>query len=335
MTEKEALSIYGRAIKYEIRMVDIYDLHFYEKNPRVATIASEYRGHVTDEIIDKALWERPDTHKWKRRIEKDGGLIHPLIVYEDKVLEGNTRLCCYRHLYEELKDENWRQVRCQVIIDPLSRDDIYRLLATEHIEGKTPWDAYDKANWFREMKEEDGMTLEQISELAGESTASIWTKIKAYNLMVANRVIEKEKYSHFEQLILSPDIRAIKKQDPKIDEKVVSLIKNGAIRKATDVRYVGTIWKHKGARDRLFKHKEDAEQIYIDVKAKAPMTDSPLMQDVEDLIKRIRSITREQRDSIVGNNRDCSKIHQLARELISFCEEMGIKVYVPKKIRKG
>lgn len=334
MPSKATLSISGKEVNYEYRLIDISELHFFEDNPRVATIVSEHLGNVTDEIIDDALWQRNETRKWFRQIQKDGGLIHPLIVYKNKVLEGNTRLCCYRHLYQESMDPVWRQVKCNIILDELSKDQIYKLLCTEHIQGKIDWDAYDKANMFRKMKEDENMTLDKISELTGDSTANILYKIRAYRLMVENGVIDKEKYSHFEQLVLNGDIREIKNQsDPHIEDKVIRAIKSGKIRTAPDVRLVGPIWKHKGARNRFLSGKEDVQQIYHDLKAKAPMTDTPLMNGIEDVIKRVRKLTREQREAIVKSSRDRSKVEQLAKELVQLCAEMGIKIHIPKRIK--
>lgn len=336
MAEKQALSISGKDLSYVYKLVNIYDLHFFEDNPRVATIVSEHQGRVTDEIIDRALWQRPETHKWYRRIQKDGGLIHPLIVYDGKVLEGNTRLCCYRHLFEETKDPMWTQARCNVITDSLTKSEIYRLLCTEHIEGKIDWNAYDKANMYRKMKDDDDMTLEQISELSGESSATVGNKIRAYKLMVENGVIDKEKYSHFEQLVLNGEIRAIKKDlDPDIEDKVIKGIKNGTIRTAPDVRLIPSIYKHKEARKRFMMYDEDVQDIYHDLKAKAPMTDSPLMCGIEDVIRRVRALTREQRDAISSNGRDRSKVEQLTKEMIGLCNEMEIRVHMPKKPRSG
>lgn len=334
-TDTVALSIRGREINYEYQTLNINDVQFYRKNPRVATILAEDTGEITDEVIDGKLWERNETHKLYRRIEKDGGLIHPILVYHNKVLEGNTRLCCYRHLYSTTNDDRWRYIKCHIILEELTQDEIYRLLCTEHIEGKIEWGAYEKANLFCKMKEEEDMTLEQISEIVNESTTSINNKIRAYRMMVEHSVIDKSKYSHFEQLVLSGPIREIKKaQDKDIEEKVIDLIKEGKINKATDIRKIGDIYKHRKARKRLFDQKEELDQVYIDLKAKAPMTDSSFMKDIEGLVKKVRKLSREDREGLKQNKRDSSKIEQLAKELVRLCKELNIKIHIPKKMRK-
>lgn len=334
-TDKVTLSIRGREINYEYRVLDISEIQFYRKNPRIATILAEHPSEITDEVIHEILWDRNETHRLYGQIEKDGGLIHPILVYRNEVLEGNTRLCCYRHLYSTTKDEKWRYIKSHVILDELTQDDIYRLLCTEHIEGKIEWAAYEKANLYCKMKDEEGKTLEQIHDVVGESASTVGYKIKAYKLMVENGVVDRNKYSHFEQLVRNPEIQGIKKKrEPKIEQNIIELIKEGKIPKATDVRFVPDIYKHKKARKRLFGQKEGIEQVYHDLKAKAPMTDSPFMKDVEGLVKKVKQLRREEREGLEQSKRDCAKIEQLVKELIKLCRELNIKIHVPKSMRK-
>lgn len=333
-TDEVILSIRGKEIRYEYRLVDISDIRFHRNNPRIASILAGHEGVLEDSDIDRVLWERDETHKLKRAIEKDGGLIHPILVYKKEVLEGNTRLCCYRHLYNETKDKKWFKIKCHVILDPLTQNDIYRLLCTEHIEGKNPWEPYEKANLYRKMKVEEGMTLDQISELVGESTATIGYRIRAFELMVKNSVDDKSRYSHFEQLVRNRGIQEISQHDHDIEKKVVDLIVSGRVGQATDIRRIPDIHKHKEARKRLFGGKENLEQIYVDLKAKAPMTDSALMKQVEELIKRVQSLERGERDAIRVSDRDRRKVEQLTKELIDLCRELEIKFHIPKNMRK-
>ncbi len=321
--------INGQAIDYQIVEKDIDEVQFYPDNPRIATIVDSL-SEVSEDTIDAAIWALPQTHELKRAIEIDGGLIHPIIVYDNKVLEGNTRLCCYRHLFKEHKSEQWRKILCQIITQPLSQDNIYRLLCSEHIAGKIEWTAYEKAHFFFKMQQE-GKSLEDIAKIAKESVPSITNKIRAYKLMVKHGIVEKDKYSYFEQIILSKPIREIAKKEPEIENKVIEKVKNGTIQKAETIRKVGDIWKHKDARKAAFSRNEVLEDVYIDLKANAPMTDSPLMKDAEDLLNRLKNLSREDREAINKNSRDRQKIEYLTKELVKLCKEMDIKLHVPKK----
>jgi len=332
--DKVALSIQGKEINYKFELIDINDLRFYRKNPRIATIIAENPEEITDESIDQILWNKNETHKLYRQIEKDGGLIHPVVVYKGEILEGNTRLCCFRHLFNETRDDKWKRIKCHVILDTLSQDQIYRLLCTEHIEGKIAWEAYEKANLYCKMKHEEGMSLERISEVAGESAPTINYRIKAYKLMIKNKIVDKGKYSHFEQLVRLQDFQEIKKRDPEVEEKVIELIKEEKIPTAQEVRLIPDIYKHKEARKRLFQRKESITQIYHDLKAVAPMTDSPFMKNVEELVKSVKKLKREERAGLEESKRDCAKIEELTKELIKLCKEINIDIHIPKKMQK-
>lgn len=325
------ISIGGHSIIYEIQQKDIDELESYQKNPRIATIVDSLEK-VTEKAIDDALWQLSKTHELKRTIEQDGGLIHPIIVYENKVLEGNTRLCCYRHLFDDLKDNKWRKIPCQIITEQLTQDDIYRLLCTEHIDGKIEWDAWEKAHFFSKLQEE-GKSPEEIAKITKESPSSINNKIKAYKLMIQSGVHDKEKYSYFEQIVISKPIREISKIEPKIESLVIKKVKDGTIRRAETIRRVGDIWKHKDARKEAFgAENKILEDVQHELKAKAPMTDSPLMKDTEDLLRRVKALTREEREAIKKDKRDRSKIEYLTKELVQLCNEMDIKLHIPKKI---
>ncbi len=321
------VSINGQAIAYQIVEKDINEIKFYANNPRIATIV-ESLPDVTEDAIDTAIWALPQTHDLKRAIEIDGGLIHPIIVYNNNVLEGNTRLCCYRHLFKQYNSDKWRKILCQVITQPLSQDNIYRLLCSEHIVGKIEWTAYEKAHFFFKMQQE-GKSLEDIAKIAKESLPSITNKIKAYKLMIKHGIIEKDKYSYFEQIVLSKPLREIAKKEPEIENKVIEKVKNGTIQKAETIRKVGDIWKHKDARNAAFSRNEVLEDVYINLKANAPMTDSPLMKDTEDLLNRLRNLSREDREAINQNARDRQKIQSLTKELVRLCREMGIRLHIP------
>lgn len=328
--QESKLCINGNSIAYAIEEKDIYQVGFYPNNPRIATIVDALEEKTNDNI-DAALWQLDQTHKLFRTIQQDGGLIHPIIVYEDRVLEGNTRLCCYRHLYEQEKNDKWKKIPCQVITQSLAQDNIYRLLCSEHIEGKTEWDAWEKAHFFSKMQEE-GKKLEEIKKITKASVPTILYYIDAYRLMIKNGVYDKEKYSYFEQIVRSKDIKEIEKTDPQITNKLVVKIKNGTIERADSIRSVGIVWKHKDARKIAFSPDSNFEETLNEVKVNAPMTASVFMKETEDLLRRIEKLERIERDALKENNTDKSKIKSLTKELVKLCNELDIKIHIPQNI---
>jgi len=50
-TDKVTLSIRGKEINYEYRVLNTDEVRFYRKNPRIATILDEHSGEITEEYI--------------------------------------------------------------------------------------------------------------------------------------------------------------------------------------------------------------------------------------------------------------------------------------------
>src|SRR5450830_628533 len=91
--------------------IDIFELQYWKENPRVnAIIKQKYKGNnISEEEIEKELWEKESVKELYKEIERHGGLIDEILVKGNIVLEGNSRLCAYRHLHlnaEKKKNAN-------------------------------------------------------------------------------------------------------------------------------------------------------------------------------------------------------------------------------------
>jgi len=321
------LFIRGKAINFEEDLLDINEVCFYENNPRIASIISTIpKDELTNDLIDEKLWENNNTHKLKRQIEVDGGLIHPIIVYDGKVLEGNTRLCCYKHLLDETKNEKWNYIRAHVIKDKLLQDDIYRLLCSEHIDGKIEWDPYEKANLFNKMYSEESKSIEDISKLTNESKNSINQMVKAYEIMVNGGELNKRKFSYYLELVKSNGIRKYKKKDPEIEKKVITLIKEDKFEDAKDIRRVTDILEDKKSTKRLLENKENFDRVYIDLKSKKPLIGTTLYSDLEHFYNKIANMKRVEREKLKNDQKICLKMKKLTKELIKLCQELEINI---------
>lgn len=328
----EIIAIGGRRIECLYKDIDIYDLRFYRHNPRISSILAERKGAINDETIDAILWERNSTHKLYRNIEKSGGLQNPITVYKNDVLEGNTRLCCYRHLKEADRGNKWERIPAREIVTEITRDEIYRFLCVEHVEGKIDWGAFEKGNLYYSMNVEEGMTYDQISELVGLASLTVGNKVRAYKLMLQYSCKDDTKYSHFEQLVINGEIKKIvREKDPDIEEKIVELIINEEIPVAQDIRKIPDIYKDKRARKRLFEQHEDFNEIYWDLKARKP--DTPFMRRVEELLEKLNELPREDRDELCkpSSSTQRTKIKRLTKGMINLCNEIDIDIRMPRK----
>jgi hypothetical protein len=327
MKDTQFISIARQKIPFSYEMRDIFELKFYPENPRIASIIAKRGEKVDDDFIHRNLWDRNTTHRLKRNIEDHGGLQHPVIVYDDYVIEGNTRLCCFRHLWEETKDEKWRKINCQILLEALTKKQVNLLLGNEHIVGKIDWDTYEKGCWLTRMYKQDGYSYDDIKEITRLSIPLIKTHIDAYKTMVKENIFDTRKFSHFVQLFSNSEIKKIKKQkDPTIVEKVVTAIKNDQFKDARDIRKVPAICKDKKSKKRFFDQGEDCEQVYIDLKAKAPTIDSVFSRSVEDLTARLCNLTVKERAEVAASKRELDKIKRLAREVLKLCKELKVNV---------
>lgn len=304
-------------VSYENR--DIFELRFYPENPRIASIISKHRDKVNDDFIDKELWDRNETHQLKGRIERHDGLIHPVIVHGNYVIEGNTRLCAYRHLYKQAEEEGkdsakWRHISCQVLLTTLKKKQIYELLGDEHIIGKIDWNTYEKGCWMTKMLEEEKFSHEDIKGITSLSIQTIKYHIEAYKMMITEKVEDTKKFSHFLQLVSNAEIRATKKRDPQLIDKCVEAIKDGQFKDAKDLRKVPKICKDKNAKKRLFEYGESCDEVYHSLKAMHPMIGSTFVRMAEDVCKKMLNLKRKEREEIAEDHKARNIVKKLAKE---------------------
>lgn len=317
-------------VTYELR--DIFKLHFYKENPRIASIIVKHDAPLDDDFIEKQLWERNETHALKRRIEKHNGLIHPVIIYKDYVIEGNTRLCAYRRLYKQAVDESrdpshWSKISCQVLQRELDKKRIYELLGDEHILGKIDWNTYEKGCWMTRMMEVDDLDSDEIANIIGLSVSTVRNHITAYMLMVEKEVEEPKKFSHFLQLVGNAEIKKIEKHhDDSIIDKCVDAIKEGQFRDAKDLRKIPKIYKDRTARKRFFEYGEDCDDVYTQLKADHPSVGSTFINTANDVCERMRKLKRKEREDLSSDAKARYRIEKLAKDSNKLNDEIK-KIY--------
>lgn len=333
--EENFITISGVKLPCKYQKIDIHELEFFEENPRIASIIEKNKERVTQKFIDEKLWDSDNTHTLKRRIEEDGGLIHPVIVHDNKVIEGNTRLCAFRHLYEETKDDKWRHIDCQILLTEIDKKQLYRLLCNEHIVGKIAWDTYEKGNMLTRMLEQENMTYEDISGISKLSVPKVKEHIAAYKLMTKENDTNTKRFSHYVQLVNNAEVRQISKnKDPDIYKKIVTAIKNDQFADAKNLRHIQEIYQNKKSKRRFFDDGDEFTEVYDDLKANKIILSSSFLQHVEDLEERMRKLTRDEREEIKKSNEGKMKIEKLFKDLINLCAELEIEVHIPNRFIK-
>lgn len=125
----------------------------------------------------------------KRSIKTSKGIIQPVILKaldDDRYIciEGNTRVAIYRQLRAEEKasgksGENWNDIPA-IVSDQMDEEEAHKIRLQVHLVGNRPWDAYSKAKYLHELKEDFKMPMAELVDFCGGSRADVQQSIDAY-----------------------------------------------------------------------------------------------------------------------------------------------------------
>lgn len=330
MTEENFFSVGGENIQFEIKLLNILDLKYYPQNPRISSILERFEGKATQEDIEREMWDKLEyiTHDLYIDIKESGGLQDEIIVHDDEVLEGNSRLCAYRHLYKNDPDkEKWKYIRAKVIKTPLTHKLLNTLLCQQHIKGKKDWDAYEKAAYMARMNEDDQMEPEDIAKLTNFSVNEVKNHIKAYKLMKSEGVTDLKEFStYLEKVKLEPHLGSIRKVEPDIDSTIIKWIKEKKIPEARDIRKLPLIIKDKKARTVFEKKDGDFDEAFVIAKKRNPSIEDTFYRKIDETIDLLRKAKpEERREEIEIDKRKKAKIKNLSKEVKKFCRNLGLE----------
>lgn len=240
-----SLTIGRREFEYEIEMVNIVDLKFYAKNPRVYSALNIDEDEDPDqETIFNYMKADDHVKELKQSIENNGGVLVPLIVYNSIVFEGNSRLAACKIL-NGVNPSKWGQVKCQVIKADIDEDAIFVLLGTYHINGRKDWQPMEQAGYLYRRTKESKKNIEAIARELSMKPSEAKTLLSVYEMMKNNNEPDASKWSYyFEMYRFKKHIDKFEeKHDINLQERLLDNIKAGEIENAQDLRSIGKIVK--------------------------------------------------------------------------------------------
>jgi hypothetical protein len=240
----DTVVIGGKEVKVESGKLDIFELKYYGDNPRINSLVSKLPQPASQTSIEKEIWDLDSVHELFGQIKNNGGLIEPVLVKGNEVIEGNCRLCCYRQLYEKASDGDkgkWREIPVKILPQDLTEKEVFILLGTIHVNAKTPWDPFEKASYIYRMGDKLKEDLEQIANLLGMEKGEAWRAGKVYEFMIRNEMKDTKKYSYVDEYIKSPDLRRMTKDDPTFEASIVDWINTESIPDAQSMRQLSAI----------------------------------------------------------------------------------------------
>lgn len=228
------------AIETDLNVVDLF---YYPENPRInSIIESEFGENPTQEQIERKMQSLDHVKELKNSIRVNGGLIEPIFVKDNVVLEGNSRLAAYRLLLHE-DPIQWATIRAVVLPTYVTADQIFSLLGTMHIIGKTPWSPFEQAAYLQKRITTSRKKIDAIADELGLTRAAAHKYIATYELMVHNDDLVREKWSYYHELVKNGAIHKADENYPQLEikETILERIKDDKFSDAREIRKVGKI----------------------------------------------------------------------------------------------
>lgn len=345
MADKNSITIDGEIIPCSIEVRDIFELQYYKENPRIHFIISSLGENVTQEDIEKEMWGVDSTKKLFRDIKRNDGLLEEIIVKDNLVIEGNTRLCAYRKLFAEAQRNNdsdglqkWKKIRAKILPAHVTQTHLFSLLGTLHVRGKTEWRPFEQAGYVYRMSKQLDKTPSEISSLIGIGETEVKRQIKIYEIM-QNRLLDEdsspealEKYSYFDEYFKSREMQKLHAENPELIDNFCTWVKEERIYKAhQQVKDLAHILQHKKARKIFIE--EDTENAFDMAKEKLledkPAKGDPFYNQLEKTRQAIRKVALHQiKKEIDEMPKKGDIIQKLHKELTRFCHNLGMSTKV-------
>lgn len=331
---KNEIVVIGQKIQTKIEEIDIFKINYWKENPRVnAIINQKYKDrNVSDEDIEKELWEKDSVKDLYKEIERHGGLIDEILVKGNIVLEGNSRLCAYRHLYkraEQKNDENemlkWSYIRARIIPSDTSNEVVFSVLGTWHIKGKTQWDTYEKAAYFKRMNIDYDYSLKYIADSISQTEKFVKDHIEAHDLMVENDVYALDKFSYFYELVKNKKIKELTSKEPSVIPNTIQAIKEGRFKRGEEIRDLHKVLKDKKAKKEFFDEKVEFHDALEITKYRHPEHADSFYNNIKKVTEILQSCPVKIIEEIKADGNKKYILEKLYREVNSFCKKVGIK----------
>jgi len=327
----KTITLGGREVETIEKELPLDQIRLDPENPRAGYFKDNQQGNdFTQEELEFFLTQTNDReyNQLKNSIEYNHGITNPIWVFEKKdgkylVVDGNTRLLIYHDLRKKYpKDDRYKTIKCIIVPSRHVGDegeDFVRILF--HLRTSNDWDTYAKAKYLYYLYDKIGKTYEDLERLTKMSQSQIEQFIKAYKAMqeqflpgYQGQENMTNKFSYFVEYFKN-----------KVDILLQSIglglkdfckwIYNEELTRAQDVRKIPKIFKNEEAKKALIEKGYSAafEQLII----YKPGLSSKLFDAVEDVIGRLRNLTRDEITDIakeVENEEKRKLLHELSEE---------------------
>ncbi|MCL2658973.1 MAG: ParB N-terminal domain-containing protein [Acidobacteriaceae bacterium] len=235
--DASTLTIRGREVPVLNTKIEQDKLRFYPENPRVYSVLHGNGEVPSQSEIQKRLLEMEHVKVLIQDIERNKGLIEPLIVRNGtfEVLEGNSRLAAYRFLAKS-DPVKWGYIKCTVIPQDIDESLVFALLGQFHIKGKKDWAPYEQAGFLYRRFKKHNADLKTLANEIGISSKHAKHLVDTYQFMLDHNVDDIDHWSYFDEYLKSNKISRAREKNPQLDSLIVGKIKSEEILRAVDLR---------------------------------------------------------------------------------------------------
>ncbi len=325
------------SIEVLVREVPIETLRYYGSNPRIYSILKQQGADVGQDVIERELWKLDPTKDLYKDIERNGGLVEEILVRDGQVLEGNSRLCAYRHLLDKAKKNadaagvaRWSSIRAKILPSDVTEESVFAILGILHIRGKARWAPYEQASYLYRQSVEFRKGYRELAEQIGIPAPDVRTHIDAYKMMDAFKVTSPSKFSHYLEYVKSRKLKEVKDANvlppgQELDTLFVQLVDTGRIPKADNVRELPLILKDKQARRQFLQERVPFDEALEAAREKHPETTSSFYSKLKRATEALQNAEEMRVKQEVEADTDKKYIlKNLCKTVNKFCRAIGL-----------
>lgn len=337
-SEKNAtITVGDMSIPVTVREIPITDLRYYESNPRIFRILKQFATRVSQDVIERELWRLDSTKDLFREIQKNAGLVEEILIRNEEVLEGNSRLCAYRHLLRKAKERGdrdgisrWSKIRAKILPADLSEEAVFAILGILHIRGKARWLPYEQASYLYRQSIDFNQTYRDLAEHIGVSEREVKSHVEAYKMMEEYKIKDTNKFSYFLEYVKSSKLKQAAECLPpghELSDLFVDWVENEEIPKGENVRDLPLILKDKKARKKFLAKEASFDDALEVAKDRHPETTSSLYRKLKRATEALENAEEMRVKEEIQKDRDKKYIvKNLWKTVNKFCKALGLEV---------
>ena len=346
---KSSITVGDISIETSIDLKPIDELRYYADNPRIFSIVKQLGKNVTQEEIEKKLWDLDSTKDLYQDIKRNGGLLEEIIVRNNEVLEGNSRLCAYRHLRvqaieadDKVAIHKWSFIRAKIIPNDIADEVVFGILGILHIRGKAQWRPYEQASYLYRQQNTFNKKPRDLAIQIGVNPADVENMIEAYTLMEGHKITDPNRFSYFVEFAKSRKLQDTKQYLPAglvLEDKFSEWVKDDKIPRAEAVRELPTILKDSSARKKFLDEQLSFEEALEVAKDRHPEAVSSFYNKLKKASEAMSNAEEQRiREEISQDPQKRYIVTELYKTARQFARAVGIDIqqdHTKKRSTKG